>query len=424
VVRGLIALAALVLSLSASAQAETAKPPFTFWPQSGVLGQDLYLTNFVDLDAAPGSTLDPLCGNRTYDGHTGDDIVIRSFREIAIGVPVFSLTDGTVQEAARGGYDFHYGRNTSPNDNHVVVVAPDGRTLVYGHLRHDVKLRRGDTVQAGQQIGWTASSGNSSWPHLHFTELVGQGVVRDAFAGACRPGASDFVEQPHVGGDVYARNLVVSPKPFTGQAQLPWDKAVRTGTFVLGTRDVWFRVELGEWAGGDEKVQLVRPDGSIAVDASPVGVADGSRYHGQAAFAFHVRVAFDARGTWRLRYLVDGAELVDAPLTVVARAAQVRNRPPNRVALKLVLTGAHEAAQCVVSTSLVTRDPDYDVVRYRYTWRSGRKILRTVTSAGLADILRRDAVLPGQTLQCDVTPSDGRLAGRTERVTAQLPGER
>jgi hypothetical protein len=421
-VRGLIVLAAVTLGCSAAVRAETVRPPFTFWPQSGLLGQDLYVTNFVDLDAAPGSTLDPMCGHRTYDTHTGDDVVIRSFREITIGVPVFSLTDGAVQEAARGGYDFHHGRDTSPNDNHVVVVAPDGRTLVYGHLRHDVTLRRGDTVRAGQQIGWTASSGNSSWPHLHFTELVGQGVVRDAFAGSCRPGTSDFLEQPTVGGEVYARNLVVSPKPFTGKAQLPWDQAVRTGTFVRGTRDVWFRVELGEWAGGTEKVQVVRPDGTVAVDSPVAGISDGAQYHGQAAFSYRVRIPFDALGTWRLRYLVSGGEIANAPLTVVARAAQVRNRPPNAVALKIVTTGAHDAVQCVVSTSLVTRDPD--IVRYRYTWRAGDTILRTVTSAGLTDVLRRDVVLPGRMLRCDVRPSDGRRAGRTASVTAQLPGER
>jgi hypothetical protein len=32
---------------------------FAFWPQAGVLGQDLYFTNSVDLDPAAAATLDP-----------------------------------------------------------------------------------------------------------------------------------------------------------------------------------------------------------------------------------------------------------------------------------------------------------------------------------------------------------------------------
>jgi hypothetical protein len=75
---------------------------FTFWPQAGVLGQDLYYTNSVDLDPAPAVTLDPWCGHRTYDTHTGVDVVIRSFREVEIGVPIFSLTEGKVAEVQDG----------------------------------------------------------------------------------------------------------------------------------------------------------------------------------------------------------------------------------------------------------------------------------------------------------------------------------
>jgi hypothetical protein len=132
-------------------------------------------------------------------------------------------------------------------------------------------------------------------------------------------------------------------------------------------------------------------------------------------------VLFDALGTWRLRYLLDGKPLADAPLLVVGRAGQVRNRPPNRVSVSLSVQGS---AQCVVSTSLVTRDPDYDLVRYRYRWSAGGKVLRMVTSAALSDVLVRAAAKPGQTLRCDVTPTDGKLSARTAFAKTQVPGER
>ena len=48
------------------------------------------------------------CGTQTYDGHTGTDSDIRSFREMDIGVP-------------DGEYDRRYGPTQSQFDNHDVV---------------------------------------------------------------------------------------------------------------------------------------------------------------------------------------------------------------------------------------------------------------------------------------------------------------
>jgi hypothetical protein len=382
-----------------------------FWPQAGVLGQDLYHANSVDLDPAAGATLDPWCGHRTYDTHSGVDVTIRSFREVRIGVPVFSATDGTIAEVQDGMYDFRFGPTVSTFDNHVTVRATDGRYFVYGHFRHGITWKRGQTVRAGQQLGWVASSGSSSWPHLHFTELAAD-APRDPFAGPCRAGEPDFVDGARPFRDAaYARAVVVSAKSFTGNAQLPWDEARRTGTFVAGTRDVYVRVELGEYAGGSSRLQVVRPDGSVAFDdPDPVETPDGiGQGHGQAAFDLHARVRFDRVGAWHLRYVLDGATLVDAPLRVVARAAQARNRPPDRIGVTLTRRGA--LAECRVETpALAVRDPDYDLVRNRYRWTLGAQVLRTVTSTALTDQARADA--PGR-LRCLVTPSDGRLAGRT-----------
>ena len=179
---------------------------------------------------------------------------------------------------------------------------------------------------------------------------------------------------------------------------------------MRGTRNVWFRVELGEYAPGDERVQLVRPDGSLAVDEpSPPKVTDGiGQGHGMAAFDFHERVVFDTLGTWRLRYVLGGNVLADDPLRIVARKSQVRNRAPAPVTVSVVERNG--VAQCVVATSLVARDPDYDIVRYRYRWTAAGKTLRAVTSAALSDQV---PVPAGGSLRCAVTPSDGTLAART-----------
>jgi hypothetical protein len=373
-----------------------------FWPQGGLFGQDLYYANSVDLDPAAGATLDPWCTHRTYDTHSGVDVAVRSFREVKIGIPIFSVSDGTIAEVQDGMYDFRFGPTVSTVDNHLVVKSTDGRFFVYGHLRHGLKWKRGDVVHAGQQLAWGASSGNSSWPHLHFTELVGDTPV-DPFAGPCNPGPSGFVTQPQpFRGEPYVRNVVVSPKPFKGEAQLPWDEATRTGTFVRGTRDVYIRYELGDYRGGAERVQIVRPDGSLALDDGDL-VKSADPAGGPPSFSVHERVQFDALGAWRLRYVLDGKTLADDPLRVVAKAAQVRNRPPNGVGVSVTVTQG--IAQCVVNTTLEARDPDYDVVRYRYRWTGGGKVLRTVTSAMLSDYL----AVRGP-VRCAVTPSDGRAS--------------
>jgi hypothetical protein len=91
--------------------------------------------------------------------------------------------------------------------------------------------------------------------------------------------------------------------------------------------------------------------------------------------------------------------LVDAPFDVAASAV---NRAPNSV------TAALAGNVCSVSQDLVREDPDYDIVRYRYVWRADGKVVRSVTSAGLADILPRTV---RGSLTCTVTPGDGRLSG-------------
>ena len=58
----------------------------------------------------------------------------------------------------------------------------------------------------------------------------------------------------------------------------------------------------------------------------------------------------------------------------------------------------------------MARDPDYDIVRYRYRWSAGGKTLRALTSAALSDQLPLPAP---RAVRCEVTPSDGKLAART-----------
>ena len=397
---------AVLACVSAAGGVAATTDAMSIYPQAGILWRDLYPTNFVDLDPGPGLR-DYACGTQTYDGHTGTDTIVRSFREMDIGVPVFAALDGDVIAVQDGFFDREHGQTISRFDNHVVVQHGPGRFTIYGHLRRGITLRRGDPVVAGQQVGWTASSGSSTWPHLHFTSQV-ESLVVEPFAGPCRSGESGWAEQAAWPTEPYARDLAISAKPFRGRAQLPWDDAERTGTFVRGVRRIHLRLELGAMSPNHAvEVRLVRPDGAVAVN--DVWSLPPSRQGlGEAYRSYRVNLA--AVGRWRLE--IWHAKLVaKAPIRVVASKSQERNRRPNRIPdVTLVPT---DPPQCRLTASLVTEDPDTDIVSYRYVWTVDGRRVRTLTSAALSDVLRRDRATPGATLTCSVTPSDGTLSGPT-----------
>ncbi|MFJ8040670.1 peptidoglycan DD-metalloendopeptidase family protein [Kitasatospora sp. NPDC096147] len=83
--------------------------------------------------------------------HTGTDFAVST------GTPLLAVADATVVSAGRGGA---YG-------NEVVLRLPDGKFAEYAHLS-SIGVKAGQTVKAGQQIGKSGSTGNSTGPHLHF----------------------------------------------------------------------------------------------------------------------------------------------------------------------------------------------------------------------------------------------------------------
>jgi murein DD-endopeptidase MepM/ murein hydrolase activator NlpD len=105
-------------------QPRRVQPPepfvYRFFPQAGVLGQDLFIVNFTDLNSSRRGILDWDCSGYTYEGHQGHDSVIRSFREQAIGVPVFAVRDGTVVDTHDGEPDMNTEQNDVPA-NFVVI---------------------------------------------------------------------------------------------------------------------------------------------------------------------------------------------------------------------------------------------------------------------------------------------------------------
>ncbi len=333
-----------------------------------------------------------------------------------IGVPVFAALDGRVISVQDGEFDRNHGRIAARFDNHVVLEHAIGRFTIYGHLRKGIRLKRNDRVVAGQQLGWTASSGNSSWPHLHFTSQIAS-QIHEPFSGSCNEGPSGWTDQVATPSEAYVRDLALSAKPMTGKRDLPYDRAVRAGTFVRGTKVVYSRVELGALhATGVLRIRFHRPNGSSAAESTmTIRTA-----HGRGTWSAANRVSLARIGRWRIVVELDGKTLSDTTFDVVAAAAEVQQPPAardlRRVAAAEPDRQGRRRVRCL--DVLVAEDPDYDIVRYRYRWFVGGKLVRAVQSAALSDVLRKGLARPGKSVRCAVTPSDGRLTGPTATATS------
>jgi uncharacterized protein (TIGR03437 family) len=388
---------------------------FTFMPIAGTTWQDLFINNFVDLDPGSG-ILDWDCSNYTYDGHNGLDVLLRSFKEQEIGVPVFAALDGTVTATRDGEPDMNTSLSGQPS-NFVTINHGNGQFTQYLHLkRNSVAVTVGQSIKAGTQIGLAASSGNSNWPHLHLTPVF-SGRLYEPTSGYCRAGASNWERQPAIRRDLHVKDFALSTVQYSGSSV--FDNNPRTGTFVTGTpRQMFIRVDLGGLpANSSYRFRFFRPDGAQSLTFG--NNLNNSIYFRRANYYFSANVNLTQTGTWRIVFEINDQPIVDVPFEVVADASQIANRPPLPInaIFDPPTPGANDVIFCRVLTSLFRRDPDYEIMRYRYHWRVNENIVRDVTSAALSDAIPRGSANNGDLVECEVTPSDGQLSG--ESVTIQ-----
>ncbi|WP_328350810.1 transglycosylase family protein [Streptomyces sp. NBC_00445] len=94
--------------------------------------------------------------------HTGVDFAVPT------GTSVKAVADGRVVSA---GWEGSFGYQ-------VVIRHADGRYSQYAHLSA-ISVKSGQGVGAGQRIGRSGSTGNSTGPHLHFEVRTGPGFGTD-----------------------------------------------------------------------------------------------------------------------------------------------------------------------------------------------------------------------------------------------------
>lgn len=139
------------------------------WPLGRALGDHVVAVNYTDLDPGPGR-LDYMGGTHNYDGHTGHDYTLHSFRDMDRGVPIRAAAPGVVTYLDdTSPYDRHCDFDWPDGGNWVWIAYGDGTYHEYLHMRRSsMTVKAGEAVVQGQMLGLVGSSGYSTAPHLHF----------------------------------------------------------------------------------------------------------------------------------------------------------------------------------------------------------------------------------------------------------------
>jgi murein DD-endopeptidase MepM/ murein hydrolase activator NlpD len=141
-------------------------------------------------------------------GHEGLDFMTPEWSEIV------SVDNGIVTEAADQGNE-GYGK-------YIKVVHDWGET-VYAHL-NSLIVKVGDRVQAGQLLGYSGNTGNSSGPHLHFGMRKKPYNRKDGMGGYIDPVP-------------YLQDSVVEP-PITSPQPMPPPSAQQPEDSGPGTQEI------------------------------------------------------------------------------------------------------------------------------------------------------------------------------------------
>jgi Peptidase family M23 len=183
-----LALLGLTLALAplAALHAAPGEPKFVL-PLACQIGRTCEVQHYVDRDPGPGA-LDYHCGHRTYQGHNGVDIRLLDMAAERAGTDVLAAAPGRVARLRDGVQDISVRAPGAPSvagqecGNGVVVDHGGGWETQYCHLaRGSVRVKVGDTVAAGQPLAQVGLSGDTEFPHLHFT-VRHAGQVVDPFA--------------------------------------------------------------------------------------------------------------------------------------------------------------------------------------------------------------------------------------------------
>lgn len=241
------------------------------------LGDDCQIQNYVDRDDS-GGVRDYRCGYRSYDAHTGTDFRVRDMAMQARGVAVLAAADGVVlrirdnvpdQSVRTRGMDQVAGQECG---NGLVIEHAGGLSTQYCHMAaSSIAVRPGQSVMAGTVLGRVGLSGQTEYPHLHFTVRRGNDVI-DPFApdtddATCQTSSASLWSAQTVTALAYQTRVVLNAGLSSAAVTM---EAIEGGTVaparVDGEALVAYVRALGLQPGDVERLILHGPDGRTLVD--------------------------------------------------------------------------------------------------------------------------------------------------------------
>lgn len=299
------------------------------------LGESCWVMNFADTDPGPAAK-DYTCRPRSYDGHDGTDFAIRDLDAMNRGVRVLASAPGVVVQIRDGEEDGLWIKgerdriikaNTACG-NRVAVKVGENWVTDYCHMKKgSVRVRLGQRVERGQELGLVGLSGMTEFPHVHlgvrqYPPELATGVAVDPFTnarlsqgcGQAGPGLWDpaIAYQPV---SLYAAG-------FAAAMPQPADIKANAGQPAQLSRDgglVFWVAMLGTAAGDGLTLTIQGPDGRM--------VGQGSVHLDKASAWQHMALSKpNPSGGWPAGTYLGVARLDRAGLDPVIRQSRIEIR--------------------------------------------------------------------------------------------------
>jgi hypothetical protein len=269
----LAAILSAVLLVPNASGTRAADPISLALPLACEIGKTCFLQNYTDSDASP-KRKDYRCGEQTYDGHDGTDIRVPSMDAQRAGVDVIAAAPGTVIGTRDGVADVSIREGTRESikgrecGNGVVLRHEGGWVTQYCHMaKESIRASRGQKVETGTPLGRVGLSGNTEFPHLHFSvrhdETKVDPFAYDAEEGSCGGGQSLWNEATRAALS-YRRGEVIN-EGFAGNAvtmaQIESGEARRQPPAASSPALVAYVRAIGLEAGDVLELSIVGPDG-------------------------------------------------------------------------------------------------------------------------------------------------------------------
>jgi hypothetical protein len=269
--------------------------------------------NYWDLSSTS-AEVDWQCNSRTYNGHNGVDIALFPFwwrMKDNFNVYAVAAAPGIVIDVLDGYADERcvLANNTS---NFIAIMHSDSSISYYRHLKlNGMLVSEDDIVYQGQAIGYIASSGRSTYPHLHFQVADKNGNNIEPYKNSSSPDCNNLNTdswwqnqkpywEPRINriATHYGKPALWGPDDNNSDYWCKEHEAPRLRNNFSPSDSIYFAYYFQDLQAGDEWSVAVRePDGTVVYSTTRTYNGSSSPF---SYFFNGYKLASNApSGTWR-----------------------------------------------------------------------------------------------------------------------------